>query len=106
MYAALLLVAIAVEIASTALLPRADGFRDVPWSAAVILGYMLSIWLLSVVVRQIPVSVAYAIWSGVGTAAVAAIGMLFLGEGVGLLKLLFLAMIVIGVVGLNLVATR
>lgn len=105
-YAALLLVAIAVEVASTALLPRADGFRDLPWTLAVVAGYALSIWLLSVVVRHVPVSVAYAIWSGVGTAAVAVIGVLFLGEQAGVVKVVCLAMIIVGVVGLNLAGSH
>ncbi|TQL69750.1 small multidrug resistance pump [Nocardioides albertanoniae] len=103
MYAAILLViAIAIEVVSTALLPRADGFRNIPWSATVLAGYGLSIWLLALVVERMPVSVAYAIWSGLGTALVAAIGVMFLGDHLSLAKAGFLAMIVVGVVGLNL----
>jgi small multidrug resistance pump len=49
-----------------------------------------------------PVSVAYAVWSGVGTALVAAVGYFFLDESMGWLKALSLALIVVGVVGLNL----
>lgn len=100
--AALLVVAIAIEVVSTALLPRTEGFRNIPWSAAVVAGYGVSIWLLSVVVERMPVSVAYAIWSGLGTALVAAIGVMFLGEHLTAAKAAFLAMIVVGVVGLNL----
>lgn len=104
MFAALLLlVAIGVEVAATALLPRAAGFTQPLWSVAVVGGYALSIWLLAVVVRAIPVSVAYAVWAGLGTAAVAVIGFLFLGEPMGWLKAASLALIVLGVVGLNLV---
>jgi small multidrug resistance pump len=99
----LLVVAIAVEVAATALLPRAAGFTDIGWSAAVLGGYGLSIWLLAVVVRTIPVSVAYAVWSGLGTAAVAVIGYLWLGESMGWVKAASLTLIVAGVVGLNLV---
>lgn len=104
MYAALLLLsAIGIEVGATAALPRTRGFHDPGWSLAVVAGYAVSIWLLSVVVRSVPVSIAYAIWSGVGTAAVAAIGFLFLGESMSALKALCLVMIVGGVVGLNLV---
>jgi len=49
-----------------------------------------------------PVSIAYAVWSGVGTAAVAAIGYLWLDESMGWTKALCLGLIVVGVVGLNL----
>ncbi|HET6166570.1 MAG TPA: multidrug efflux SMR transporter [Marmoricola sp.] len=107
MLATLLLgVAIGVEVAATALLPRAAGFTQPFWSAVVVAGYALSIWCLALVVRAIPVSVAYAVWAGVGTAAVALIGFLFLGESMSWLKATSLGLIVLGVVGLNLVGTH
>jgi small multidrug resistance pump len=98
----LLLVAIGIEVVATSLLPKADGFRDPGWTLAVMAGYTLSIWLLTIVVRTLPVSVSYAIWSGVGTAVVAVVGYLWLGESMGALKAVSLALIVVGVVGLNL----
>jgi len=104
--AVLLMTAIGVEVGATALLPRAAGFTQPLWSAGVIMGYALSIWLLALVVRSMPVSVAYAIWAGLGTAAVAVIGFLFLGESMGPLKATSLGLIVLGVVGLNLVGTH
>ena len=97
----LLNAAIGIEEAATALLPRAEGFTNLGWSVAVLLGYGVSIWLLSLVVRTLPVSVAYAVWAGVGTAAVAVAGYVFLGESMSWLKALSLALIVVGVVGLN-----
>ena len=99
---ALLLVAIFSEVFATASLPRTQGFRDPMWTVAVVAGYTVSIYLLSLVVRHIPVSVAYAVWSGVGTASIAVIGFTFLGEDVDLVKVVSLAMIVAGVVMLNL----
>jgi small multidrug resistance pump len=98
----LLVVAIGIEVVATSLLPKADGFRDVGWTLAVMAGYTASIWLLTIVVRTLPVSVAYAIWSGLGTAVVAVVGYVWLGESMGALKAVSLAMIVFGVVGLNL----
>jgi small multidrug resistance pump len=99
---ALLVVAIAIEVASTAALPRTDGFRDPFWAAVVVVGYAASIWLLAIVVQRLPVSVTYAVWSGLGTAAIAVIGVLFLGESLNLVKVAAIALIVIGVVVLNL----
>ena len=69
-------------------------------------GYAVSIWLLAVVVRQMSVSVAYAVWSGLGTAAIAAVGVLALGERVDAVKLSALALIIVGVVVLNLHAAH
>jgi small multidrug resistance pump len=98
----LLALAIAVEVASSALLPKAKGFTDIPWTIAVVAGYAVAIWLLTVVVKSVPVSVAYAIWAGAGTALVAVVGYLFLGESMSWIKAVSLVMIVGGVIGLNL----
>ena len=99
---ALLLLAISVEVGATAALPRARGFTDPVWSVAVAGGYLLSIWLLTVVVQRMQVSVAYAIWAGLGTAAIAVVGHLWLGEDLGPAKLAGVALVVAGVVLLNL----
>lgn len=98
----LLLSAIGVEVASTASLPRTDSFRDPLWTGLVLLGYALSFWLLVLVIRNIPVSVAYAVWSGLGTTGIAVVGVLFLQERLDLTKVTGIAMIVVGVVVLNL----
>ena len=104
MFGAFLLlgVAIVIEVGATAVLPKAEGFTHLGWATVVLAGYGLSIWLLTVVVRQMPVSVAYAVWAGAGTALVAVVGLMFLGEHLTWLKAFSLAMIVAGVVGLNL----
>lgn len=97
----LLMVAIGAEVGATALLPRAEGFTNPLWSAVVVGGYGLSIWLLTIIVRTMPVSIAYAVWAGVGTAVVALIGFVFLGESMDWIKATSLTLIVAGVVGLN-----
>ena len=102
----LLLVAIAIEVAATLALPRADGFRDPLWSGFVLAGYAMSIWLLAIVVRHLPVSTTYAVWSGLGTAAVAVFGAVWLGESWDWITTTALVMIVVGVVVLNLHGTH
>ena len=98
----LLMLAIGLEVAATTALPRADSFRDPLWTALVLGGYAVSIWLLTVVVERMQVSVAYAIWAGLGTALIAVVGVVALGESWDLTKAIALAMIVVGVVVLNL----
>lgn len=102
----LLFVAIASEVLGTLALTRANGFRDPAWSAVVISSYVFSTWLLSLVVRHLPVSTVYAVWAGVGTAVIAAIGVIYLGDALSPIKVLAVAMIVIGVVVLNLQGTH
>jgi small multidrug resistance pump len=99
---ALLVCAITVEVASTAALPRTHGFREPLWTGFVLVGYAVSIWLLALVIKHIPVSVTYAVWSGLGTAGIVMVGVLLLGEQLDVLKALALVMIVAGVLILNL----
>ncbi|MEZ0093454.1 multidrug efflux SMR transporter [Streptacidiphilus sp. EB129] len=94
--------AIASEICATVSLKFTEGFSRLVPSVIVVVGYILSFVLLSQALKQVPVSTAYAIWSGVGTAVVAAIGFAFLGEGVNTWKLTGIALIIGGVVALNL----
>jgi small multidrug resistance pump len=97
----LLCAAIGIEVAATAALPRTAGFRDPGWTLAVVAGYAASIWLLTVVVERMPVSVAYAVWAGLGTAGIAVVGYLFLGESLDWVKVGAIGLIILGVVVLN-----
>ena len=97
----LLAIAIASEVAATIALRSSEGFsRPVP-SVIVVVGYAVSFWMLSLVLRDISVGTTYAIWAGAGTAAIALIGMAVLGEPATALKLGSIALIILGVIGLN-----
>jgi small multidrug resistance pump len=99
---ALLLFAIVVEVGATAALPRTHSFHDPRWTVLVLGGYAVSIWLLALVIRHIPVSVTYAVWAGLGTAGIAVVGSLVLGERLDLVKAAAIGLIIVGVVVLNL----
>jgi small multidrug resistance pump len=98
----LLTIAIAVEVVATVSLRYSDGFSKPLPSALVVAGYATSFWLLSLVLKDISVGTSYAIWSGVGTAALAIIGMAALGEPTTALKIASIALIIAGVIGLSL----
>jgi small multidrug resistance pump len=102
MSAACLAAAIVLEICGTTSLKLSDGFTRPGPSTAVVLCYVSSFALLSLALRGIELSIAYALWSGIGTAVVAAIGIFWFGESTGAWKLLCLALIVLGVAGLHL----
>ena len=103
MYTWLVLVgAIATEVAGTSCLKLSDGFSQPGPSVAVVGFYALSFLMLAYVLKSVDVGVAYAIWSGLGTALIAAVGVLFFGEAFTLARLLSLCLIVMGVVGLQL----
>jgi small multidrug resistance pump len=94
--------AIAVEITGTTLLRATEGFTRLWASLGVLVLYGAAIWLLARAVEELEVSIVYAVWSGVGTAAIAVIGMTVLGEPVGAVKILGIALVIAGVVILNL----
>lgn len=98
----LLGVAIAVEVLATSLLKSTDGFSRLVPTVGCLTGYAVSFTLVAQVVQRMPVGIVYAIWSGVGTAAVAGIGVMFLGETITLAKAVGLVLVVLGVVALNL----
>jgi small multidrug resistance pump len=97
-----LAVAIVLEIGGTMSLKLSDGFSRLGPAGAVVICYAASFALLSLALRGIDLSIAYAVWSGVGTAIVAAIGIFWFGEHAGAWKVLSLALIVLGVAGLHL----
>jgi small multidrug resistance pump len=94
--------AIASEVLGTVFLRETDGFTRALPSVFVLTTFALSLWLTALALRQLEISLAYAVWAGVGTAAVAVIGMAMLGESVNALKLASIALVIGGVVGLNL----
>ena len=93
--------AIASEIAATLSL-KAAGNGSVPAIAIVVVGYAASVGLLMLALKRIDVSIAYAAWAGTGTAVVALLGMTLLGESASGLKVASVALVIAGVVGLNL----
>jgi small multidrug resistance pump len=94
--------AILTEVCGTVTLPFTDGLRRPAPTALMLACYGLSIWLLAVALRNLDLSLTYAIWAGSGTALVAIIGVVALGEPLNALKLLGLVLVVAGIVSLNL----
>lgn len=102
MSAAYLAIAILLEICGTTALKLSDGFTRLGPASVVVVCYMASFAVLSLALRGIDLLTAYAVWSGVGTALIAAIGILWFGEPAGIWKLASLLLIIIGVAGLHL----
>ncbi len=97
-----LLGAIAAEVVATSLLKATDGFTRLWPTVACLAGYAVSFVLLAQAVKGVPVGVAYAMWSALGTAAIVAIGAVFLGEPITVVKVVGVGLIIAGVVTLNL----
>ena len=83
-----------------------EGFtRTVP-SILIFVFYALSFMALTMALKKIDVSVAYAIWAGVGTALIAIIGAVHFREPMTLIKVVSVGMIIVGVVGLNITGIK
>ncbi|UYM04720.1 DMT family transporter [Solicola gregarius] len=99
---AFLLAAISLEVLGTSLLNATDGFSRLWPSAACLAAYAGSFFALAQTVKDIPVGVTYAMWAGLGTAAIVAIGVVALGESLSATKILGVLLVIGGVVVLNL----
>lgn len=98
----MLLLAVAFEIAGTALLKLSDGFARWEWGALAVGAYILSLWFFAPALKTIPVGIAYAVWAGLGILAAAVIGGVFFNQQLDLVQYLCIALILIGAVGLRL----
>ena len=93
-----LTIAILSEVVATSALKSSDGFTKYGPSLVVILGYGISFYCLSVVLKTIPVGVAYAIWSGMGIVLITLLGWLVFSQRLDLPAFLGMALIVAGVI--------
>jgi small multidrug resistance pump len=98
----LLTLAIILEVSGTINMKLSHGFaRPVP-TVLMFLFYGLGFIPLTLALRRLDVSVAYAVWSGLGTAIVTVVGILILRENASPMKLISILLIILGVIGLNL----
>ncbi len=97
----LLFGAIICELIGTNALKAADGFTRLLPTLLVIVGYGASFYLMSLSLRTIPLGIAYAIWSGLGTAIIAVIGVIVWREQLNSAGVIGIVLIVVGVVLLN-----
>jgi len=96
--------AIISEVVGTTFLKLSDGFTHTFYSIACLVCFMVALYMLSLCVKHLDISVVYAIWSAVGIALISVIGVVFFHEQFTFSKLFFIALIAAGVIGLQLVS--
>jgi multidrug transporter EmrE-like cation transporter len=96
--------AIALEIAGTFLLKLSHGLERWHWGALSIACYSACFLMMAPAMKALPVGVVYAIWSGIGIVAAAAIGVVAFGEKLGAMQYLGIVLVLVGAVGLRLTA--
>lgn len=97
-----LAIAIVSEVFGSSMLKLSSGFKRLLPSIGVIVGMSVAFYCLSLALKTIPLGTAYAIWSGIGTALTAIVGVIIYKEGFNLKKCLGLVLIIGGVVVLKL----
>lgn len=100
----LLITAGLCEVGFTTFMKLSQGFTR-PWpTAGFVVFCVASFWLLNLSLRGIPLGTAYAVWTGIGAAGTAAVGIIFFGDPATAGRLFFLALLIGSVIGLRLVA--
>ena len=97
-----LLLAILAEVTGTTCVKLSEGFTRLLPSALILVFYGLSLGFLGLALKKVDLSLAYAIWSGLGIAFIASVGVLWFREPLTAVKVVSLGLIVVGVAGLNL----
>jgi len=97
-----LIAAIVLEVAGTTAMKLSEGFTRTWPSVVMMVFYLLSLGALTLALKRFDMSMAYAIWSGVGTALITVVGIWMFKEPMSLLKFASIALIIVGVVGLHL----
>ena len=92
------------EIGFTTSLRFVDGFRNVPWTLAFLVSVAISMALLEVASREIPMGTAYVVWGGIGAIGTVLVGTLWFGEPAGTVRMLLILVIVAAIAGLRLAA--
>lgn len=99
-----LAIAIAAEVIATSSLKASDGFTRLLPSVVVIVGYAAAFYFLSLTLRAIPLGMAYAAWSGLGTVLVAVVGWAIFGQKLDAWSVAGMSLIVTGVLMMNLLS--
>ena len=98
----LLALAIVAEVVGTSALEASDGFTRLVPSLVVVVGYVVSFYCLSLVLRHIPVGITYAVWSGLGIVLITVAAFVLFGQRIDLAGWIGMGLIVAGVLVLNL----
>ena len=92
------------EVGFTTSLRYVDGFRNVPWTLAFLVAVTISMGLLELAARTIPMGTAYAVWGGIGAVGTVLVGIAFYNEPSTLIRILLIFAIVAAIAGLKLTA--
>lgn len=102
----LLFIAGLFEVCWAVGLKYSEGFTKIVPSMLTILGMIISLYFLSLALKNLPLGTAYAIWTGIGTVGTVILGVILFNESIDIIRLICIGFIIIGIVGLKLVSTQ
>lgn len=97
----MLATAIVAEVIATTAMKQSEGFSRLPWTILTVIGYGVAFYFLSQTLKEIPTGIAYAVWSGAGIVLITAAAWAFQGQKPDLAALSGMALIISGVVVMN-----
>jgi quaternary ammonium compound-resistance protein SugE len=92
------------EVAFTTCLRFVEGFRNIPWTAGFLASVVLSMGLLEMAARAIPMGTAYAVWAGIGALGTVLVGVIWFGEPATLVRIMLILGLIACIAGLRLTA--
>lgn len=101
-----LIIAGSFEVVWAISLKYSQGFTRLYPSIITIIGMAISFYFLSIAIKTLPIGSAYAVWTSIGIVGTVIFGMIFLDEPKDLLRIFFIALIVIGIIGLNITSAN
>jgi quaternary ammonium compound-resistance protein SugE len=92
------------EVGFTTCLRFVDGFRNIPWTLGFLASVTLSMGLLELAARSIPLGTAYAVWTGIGAVGTVLVGILWFQEPASTVRILLILAVIACIAGLKLTA--
>lgn len=96
-----LIIAGMAEVAWSTCMKLSDGFSNLPYSVATIVGMLISFGTLVAATKHFPISLAYPIWTGIGAVGAVVVGLVFFHDRVGVTTLVFAALLIISIIGIK-----
>ncbi len=96
-----LIIAGLFEVVWATLMKLSDGFSHLGYSVATLIGMSLSFGFLALATKHLPLSIAYPIWTGIGAVGAIVVGLLFFKDTIAPVTWLFIAMLIIGIIGIK-----
>ena len=99
----ILLTGTLISVLANTMLKQSDGFNNVLLGCCSFVLFGIGIFMYGQAVKTLPIGIAYAVWTGIGGPIIALIGFIWFKESISPLGIFFIAMIITGCIGLNLI---